>query len=75
MTYDELTLTEKADFIAERLNLGIADYFDTCRKEADGTYTYYNAQSEETIHYTAEQLVEDAEREIGDDIRAAYESR
>lgn len=74
-TYDELTTNEKADFIAYCLNFGIVDYFDSCHKEKDGTYAYYNAENEEITRFTAEELVEDLEREMGEDIRNEYESR
>lgn len=62
-TYENLTVEEKADYIARLLNFGLVDYFDTCVKGEDGRYVYVQAQTEQTYVMTARELVESCEEE------------
>jgi len=73
--YEDLTLEQKADFIAECLDFGWNDYFDRCKKLDDGRYEYYCADAEETTICTAAELVEGAEEHDKADIIAMWEDK
>ena len=72
--YDDLTLEEKADFIAECISLGLYDYFDNCEKEGD-KYCYFSAEANEEIFLTPAQLVTDTEAESLEELRELWEVR
>ncbi len=73
--YEDLTLEQKADFIAECLNLGWVNYSDHCEKLPDGRYEYYSADTDKTIISTAKELVRDCEASGKDELLELWDGR
>lgn len=74
-TYEQLSLKEKADFLALMISLGLNDYFDTCEKKRNGYY-YYCADGETTTRYSAKNLVAEMEEYHGkEELSSLWEER
>lgn len=70
--YDDITIEEKAEFIAHLLSNGIFEYLDSCSKDESGNYDYYCSEEDKTYTYTPEELVNNLEAEIGKDTIEEY---
>lgn len=61
--YFDLTTEQKADFIAELLDTGLVDYYDTCKRTSGGKYVYKHVQTGKTTTMSASYLVKSAEKQ------------